>query len=267
MHEASGLDSTKETAKETHMDNADSIFTVYAEPIPRTLGGIDMQSFQLLMGCGTIDPVNPSLAVAGLVGTGKPCEAGILVLELSPLAQRVTEVGKAALGDLSTFGMDLEPLFALMGPACPSLLLSPTMVPPMAVEKLYNLYFLSRNDGGRLLQGVRCYPGNPFKRVGRDLGARRKASGPLEDRRLESGEATELSSLLLNAKAVDMEWKAFILAWDEACSCALDADPSAHVMGLQDFLSLYDGMQATCRLKWERRARKSCAAGSPRPAS
>jgi hypothetical protein len=47
-----------------------------------------------------------------------------------------------------------------------------------------------------------------------------------------------------------MEWKAFILTWDEVCRSAVAADPSAPVMGLKDFLSLYDGLQATCRLKW-----------------
>lgn len=249
------------------MDNTDSLFSMYAEPIPRTLKSIDMKAFQLLMGCGTIDPANPSLTVLGLVATENPCEADILVMELSPRTQRVTVAGKAALGDFPSFGMDLQPLFNLMGSACPSLLLSPEMLPPMIVEKLYHLYFRCRNDGRRLLEGVRAYPGNPFKRVRSELGAKQKASGPLEDRRLERDEATELASSLLKPKAVDMEWKTFILAWADAAGDALEADPSAPVMALDGFLSLYDDLQATCRLKWERRTRKSCAGGSPHPAS
>ncbi|NBK26159.1 MAG: hypothetical protein EOM68_29605, partial [Spirochaetia bacterium] len=207
------------------MSNTNSIFTMYDVPVIRALDSISMKTFQLLMGCGTIDPVNPSLLVLGLERTGKLYEAGMLILELSPLSVRVMEVGKADLGDLPNFEMNLEPLFALMGPACPSLLLSPTMLPPMIVEKLYHLYFRSRNDGWRLLEGVRCYPGNPFKRVRRELGARYKASDPLEDRRLESSEATELASLLLGKRAVDMEWKTFILSWGDAASNALDEDP------------------------------------------
>ena len=267
MHGASRSDSNYEATKETRMGDTDSIFTLYAEPIPRTLKSIDMKAFQLLMGCGTIDPTDPSLTVMGLVATGNPCEAEILVLELSPRTQRVAVVGRAALGDLPSFGMDLQPLFNLMGPACSSLLLSPEMLPPMIVEKLYHLYFRSRNDGWRLLVGVRTYPKDPIRRVSTELRLRMKARGLLEDRRLERDEATELASSLLKPKAVDMEWKAFILAWDGACSSALDADPSAPVMALEQFLSLYDDLQATCRLKWERRTRKSCAAGSPRPAS
>ena len=249
------------------MGDTDSLFTLYAQPIPRTLRSIDMKAFQLLMGCGSIDTANPSLTVMGLVATGNPCEADILVLELSPRTQRVAVVGRAALGDLPSFGMDLEPLFALMGPACPSLLLSPVMLPPMIVEKLYHLYFRCRNDGRRLLEGVRTYPGNPFKRVRSELRAKQKACGPLEDRRLERDEATELASSLLKPKAVDMEWKTFILAWADAACDALEADPSAPVTGLDEFLSLYDDLQATCRLKWERRTRKSCAGGSPHPVS
>jgi len=249
------------------MGDTNSIFTLYVEPIPRTLKSIDMKAFQLLMGCGTIDPVNPSLFVLGLGGTEHLYEADMLVLELSPLSVRVMEVGKAALGDLPAFEMNLEPLFALMGPACPSLLLSPTMLPPMIVEKLYHLYFRSRNDGWRLLEGVRCYPGNPFKRVRRELVARYNASGPLEDRRLERDEATELASLLLEKRAVDMEWKTFILSWGDAASNALDEDPSTLVMSLEDFLSLYDDLQETCRLKWKRHTRRSYAGGSPHPVS
>ncbi len=235
------------------MSNTSSIFTIYDVPAIRALDSISMKNFQLLMGCGTIDPADPSLTVLGLVATGNPCEADILVMELSPRTQRVAEVGRAALGDLPSFAMDLQPLFALMGPACPSLLLSPEMLPPMIVEKLYHLYFRCRNDGRRLLEGVRAYPGNPFKRVRSELGAKQKASGPFEDRRLERDEATELASLLLKSNAVDMEWKTFILAWADAAGDALEADPSAPVMVLDEFLSLYDDLQATCRLKWERR--------------
>jgi hypothetical protein len=69
---------------------------MYAEPIPRKLGGIDMKDFQLLMGCGTIDPADPSLTVLGLVATENPCEADILFLELSPrtaAAHFLAEIG------------------------------------------------------------------------------------------------------------------------------------------------------------------------------
>jgi hypothetical protein len=250
MHEASDRDANNETTKEKHMGDTDQIFAMYAQPVPRTLDGIDMKTFQLLMGCGAIDTVNPSLTVLGLGATGKPYEAGLLVLELSPRSRRVAEAGKAALGDLPSFGMDLKPLFALMGPACPSLLLSPVMLPPMIVQKLYHLYFRSRDDGFRLLEGVRNCPNDPFKRVRREMRAKHAASGVLEDRRLTGGEAAELASLLLKPKTVDGEWKAFILAWDEACSSALEADPSADVMSLKQFLSVYAGLQATCRLKW-----------------
>jgi len=249
------------------LSNTNSIFTMHDVPVFRALDSISMKTFQLLMGCGTIDPVNPSLFVLGFGRTEHLYEADMLVLELSPLSVRVIEVGKAALGDLPAFEMNLEPLFALMGPACPSLLLSPTMLPPMIVEKLYHLYFRSRNDGWRLLKGVRCYPGNPFKRVRRELGARYNASGPLKDRRLERDEATELASLLLEKRASDMEWKTFILSWGDAASNALDKNPSVPVMSLEDFLTLYDDLQATCRLKWERRTRRSCDGGSPRPVS
>ncbi len=77
----------------------------------------------------------------------------------------------------------------------------------------------------------------------------------------------ELASLLLKPKAVDMEWKTFILSWGDAASNVLDEDPSTLVMSLEDFLSLYDGLQATCRLKWGRGAGRSCAGGSPHPVS
>ncbi len=263
MHMEHCMDSNKYSSKEPPMGNPDSIFTMYAAPVPVELDRLDLSGFQLLMGCGTIDLVNPSLTLLGLVTAGNPYEADILVFELSPFVQRVTVAGKAVLGDLPSFGVDLQPLFALIGAVrCPSLLLSSTMLPPMIVERLYHLYFRSRNDGYRLLEWLRAYPRDPFKRVQWERRVQQNESKTLEDRRLESAEATELASKLLKAKAVDMEWKAFILAWAEAASDALDEDPSALVVSLDDFLSLYDVLQETCRLKWERSTRKSQARGT-----
>lgn len=268
MHTAPSLDSNKYSFKETCMGNLDSIFTMYAEPVLAELDRLDMSDFHLLMGCGTIDMVNPSLTVLGLVASGNRYEADILVLKLSPFVQRTMVAGKAVLGDLPSFEVDLQPLFALIGAVrCPSLLLSPTMLPPMMVEKLYQLYFRSRNDGHQLLEWVRVYPRDPFKRMQRERREQQNASKTLKDRRLESTEATELASQLLKPKTVDMEWKAFILAWAEVVSDAQDADSEAIVMSLEDFLSLYDMLQETCRFKWKRNTRKSRANGSRHPVS
>lgn len=85
------------------MGNLDSIFTMYAEPVLAELDRFDMSDFHLLMGCGTIDMVNPSLTVLGLVASGNRYEADILVLELSPFVQSTMVAGKAVLGDLPSF--------------------------------------------------------------------------------------------------------------------------------------------------------------------
>jgi hypothetical protein len=244
-----------------------TIFTIYEEPRPRTLDSIEMKAFHLLLGGGTTDMENPRLTVVGLEAGVNHDEAGIVVLELSPFSQRVREVGKAAHGDELVLVLNLEPLFDLMGPSCPSLLLSPTLLSPPLVRKLYHLFLKSRNNGWRLLVGVCGNPLNPFRRMGRELRARKAGPGPLVDRRLSSTEAYELASLLLQEKAVDLEWKMFILAWDEVCQSAIDADPASRVMDLKGFLTIYEGLQETCRLKWIRRTGKSCAGGSPRPVS
>jgi 3-dehydroquinate dehydratase len=101
----------------------------------------------------------------------------------------------------------------------------------------------------------------------RERREQQNASKTLKDRRLESTEATELASQLLKPKTVDMEWKAFILAWAEVVIDAQDADSEAIVMSLEDFLSLYDVLQETCRFKWKRNSRKSRANGSRHPVS
>jgi hypothetical protein len=244
-----------------------TIFTIYEKPRTRTLDSIEMKSFHLLLGGGTIDRENPTLTVVGLEAGVNPDEAGIVVLELSPFTQRMREVGKAAHGDELVLVLNLEPLFDLMGPSCPSLLLSPTLLSPPLVRKLYQLFLKSRNNGWRLLAGVCENPLNPFRRVGRELRARKAGTGPLVDRRLSSPEAYDLASLLLQEKAVDLEWKMFILVWDEACRSAIDADPASKAMDLKSFLIIYEGLQETCRLKWGRGAGRSCAGGSPRPVS
>lgn len=244
-----------------------TIFTIYEKPRTRTLDSIEMESFHLLLGGGTTDRENPKLTVVGLEAGVNPDEAGIVVLELSPFAQRVREVGGAAHGDELDLVLNLEPLFDLMGPSCPSLLLSPTLLSPPLVRKLYQLFLKSRNNGWRLLAGVCENPLNPFRRLGREKRARMGATGPLVDRRLSNTEAYDLASLLLQEKAVDLEWKMFILAWDEVCQSAIDADPASKVMDLKSFLTIYEGLQETCRLKWGRGAGRSCAGGSPRPVS
>ena len=225
-------------------------FTMHEEPIYKEIDTIDPKAFHVLLGGGVIDRAEPTLTVVGLEIEDHADEATILRIVLSPFSQVVTEVGKAALGDSPTMVLNFEPLFGLVGGACPSLLLSPTMLPDWAVGKLYALFFGAREAGFLLMEGVRKYPADPFKRVGRERKILRTSGHQTQDRKLTGEEALELATDLLHPKAIDMEWKAFILAWDEAVKIRGEAEPDIQGMSLKRFLSVFSALQPTCRIKW-----------------
>ena len=232
------------------MGTSKPAFTMHEEPIYKKIDIIDLKAFHVLLGGGVIDRAEPTLIIVGLEIQGHADEATILRIVLSPFSQVVTEVGRAALGDSPTMVLNFGPLFGLVGGACPSLLLSPTMLPDWAVGKLYALFFGARENGYHLLEGVRKYPVDPFKRVGRERKILRTGGHQTQDRKLTGDEALELATGLLHPKAIDMEWKAFILAWDEAVKSRREETPGVEAMSLKRFLSAFSALQPTCRIKW-----------------
>lgn len=225
------------------------VFTIHDEPKCRTFDTLDLKAFHVLLGGGVINPTGPTLTVVGLLIQEHADEADILRIMFNPFSQDVVEVGKASLGDFPTMVLNFEPLFDLIGGVCPSLLLSPTMLPAWAVPKLYALFFHARQDGYRLLEGVRNHPRDPFKRVRKERKAMEVADRKIQDRKLTGDEASELTGALLQPKAINMEWKAFILAWDEAFVSREEDVPSSPAMSLKKFLSIFSALQATCRIK------------------
>ena len=70
-----------------------------------------------------------------------------------------------------------------------------------------------------------------------------------QDRRLTDREASELATELLRPKAMDMEWKAFILAWAEAIKAEEESTPARAMMSLKKFLTIFSVVKASVRLK------------------
>lgn len=236
------------------------VFHIHDEPaeIPFDIGML--QHFRILMGGATADRANPTLTVVGLWENEWAYRHAIIVLYLSPSMQRMTLVGTASLDDGVTFTLNYESLFPLMGKACPSILLSPLLLPPSRALWVYHQFFMTLDHGFRLLEGIRKNPRDPFRRMGRMF----NSGEACEDRRLEDDEALELATHLLKPRITDLEWKAFILAWDEAATARTKSNPAGPVLDLKALISIYDVLQSTCRLKWRRVVKKPSRVGSPR---
>lgn len=231
------------------MHDTHSVFSMRNTPaeIPFDVGMLP--HFRILLGGAVTDPISPTLTVIGIWETEWASEHPILRLALSPTKQQAALIGTASLGDTDSFTLNFADLFPFLGKACPSTLLSPLLLSSSKVLQLYHQFFMTLDTGYCLLEGVREYPSEPFFRVGKMFDEGKRSC---EDRKLEHDEALELVTHLLEPRVTDLEWKVFISVWAKAVAAQLTVDPSRKVLPLNDLLSMYEVLQATCRLKWGR---------------
>jgi len=235
--------------KEKALDNTEPVTTMYGEQRGRTFESVNLKTFHVLLGGGIVDLLVPTLTVVGLEASQEGDGYNILQITLNPFSQGVKEVGKTSLGDSQTVMMEFRPLFELEWGSCPSLLLSPRILLAPTAKGIYASLLGTLDNGFRLLEGVRQYPLDPFKRVGRERKLNRTGGHQTQDRRLTEGEALELAFQLLRPKAMDMEWKAFILSWAEAIKAEEESPSSRAMMSLKEFRSLFSALEASIRFK------------------
>ncbi len=231
------------------MDNTEPVPTLYGEPRIRTFDSLDPKTFHVMLGGGIIDLYGPTLTVVGLEASEDDDGYAIIQMVLNPFSQSICEVGKTTLGDSQSVVFDCQLLFGLEWGSCPSLLLSSSRLSAQEVKKVYASFLGTFANGYHLLEGVRKYPDDPFKRVGRERKILRTGGHQTQDRRLTEGEASELATELLRPKAMDMEWKAFILAWAEAIKAEEESTPARAMMSLKKFLTIFSVVKASVRLK------------------
>lgn len=231
------------------MNNTEPTTTIYGESRIRTFDSIDPKTFHVMLGGGIVDLHGPTLTVVGLEASEDDDGYAIIQMVLNPFSQSICEVGKTTLGDSQSVVLDYRSLFGLEWGSCPSLLLSPDMLLVQTAKKVYATFLGALDNGYRLLEGVRKYPADPFRRVGSERKILRAGGQQPQDRKLTGEEATELAVRLLQPKAMVMEWKAFILAWAEAIKTE-DESPHARVMmSLKEFRSLFSTLEPSIRFK------------------
>ncbi len=224
-------------------------FSMRNDPIEIPFDVGMLQHFRILLGGAATDPIDPTLTVIGIWETEWASEGAILRLVLSPARQQATLIGTASLGDADSFTLNFADLFPFMDKDCPSTLLSPLLRSSSKALQFYHQFFMTLDTGYCLLEGVREYPSDPFRRVGKML---QKGTGICSDRGLESAEALELVTHLLEPRVTELEWKAFILLWNKVATALAKKEPSKSVLDLDGLIAIYDVLQATCRLKWGR---------------
>lgn len=231
------------------MHESHPVFTMRNDPMEIPFDVRMLPYFRILLGGAVTDPIDPTLTMIGIWETEWASEYPILRLVLSPVRQHAALIGTAALGDADSFTLNFTDLFPFLGKDCPSTLLSPLLLPSSRVLQLYHQLFMTLDTGYCLLEGVREYPSDPFRRIGQML---QKGTGICSDRGLACDEALELVTHLLKPRVVDLEWKAFILLWNKVATAQTKEGAAKSVLDLEGLIAIYDSLQATCRLKWGR---------------
>jgi hypothetical protein len=205
--------------------NQESRIHVWDIPKQTALSKVGKDGFTTLFGGGIINPLGPTLDVVVLDGViAQDKELPILQIMLNPFAQEVKVVGVVSFQETWNPSQDLSPLICPTLGGCPTLLLPSRVLEPDEVIELYASFLSHFDDGFTVLEKVRRFPGDPWKRVSDDVndafgGLGEKLKKPQvvletksQARRLSNLEARELSTCLLAPKTSE-EIKAFIYAW------------------------------------------------------
>jgi hypothetical protein len=205
----------------------ESTFHLWADPKETSFDDIGKdEGPKTLFGWGVVNPFSPTLTVVATDGVlyvpGR--KLPIVYLVFNPFQQEASIIGEARIGRTSSAVRDQELLFGVRIGGCPTLLLPSAFREPAEDLEVYADFLTRFDDGSRVLEKVRRFPGDPWKRVQADVDesfdimARGMKEGEAKrqiatGRRLTGEEACELASHLLEPKNVRAELDAFMYAW------------------------------------------------------
>jgi hypothetical protein len=186
----------------------------------------------------------------------------IVYLMLNPFQQEVSIVGEAVIGQGWDSVRDVAPLFGVRLGGCPTLLLPSAYREPEEDVEFYADFRTRFDDGSQVVEKVRRFPGDPWKRVQQDtdernqvMAAARKTGTPeagrSPGRRLSRQEARELASHLLEPANLKAELDAFMYAWQgsiELRESRGGAFLSKKALPLEEFAKQLLLLSLTCRL-------------------
>jgi hypothetical protein len=250
-----------------------STFRLWSSPQETSLAKIGgEEGLKTLFAWGIVNPFGPTLTVVAtdgiLYAPGR--KLPIVYLMLNPFQQEVQIVGEASIGQTWNSMHDLVPLFDVRLGSCPTLLL-PSAYREGDKDVEFYANFLSRfGDGSTVLEKVRRFPGDPWKRVKEDaddargimvngIEAMRKGLQPRSEtvrsgRRLSLDEARELASNLLQPTNLKTELQAFLYAWKgsieylESQGGKIGESFASSALPLTEFMKIFTLLLVSCKL-------------------
>jgi hypothetical protein len=240
---------------------SDSRFELWSHPKETSLDQVGKEEgLKVLFGWGIVNPFGPTLTAVAtdgiLYATGR--KLPIVYLMLNPFQQEVQIIGEASIGQVWDNVHDLLPLFDVRLGGCPTLLLPSGHRERAEDVEFYADLFTRFDDGSKVLEKVRRFPGDPWSRVKEEMGAAFAVmgdglrSGNLNadsGRKLSLDDARELASTQLDPRNLREELQAFMYAWQG--SIELQESRGAgfvakSAMPLEEFKKIFLLLALTC---------------------
>lgn len=231
-----------------------SRFTLLSEPIPTSLTEVGEKGFTTLIAGGIVNPFGPTLNVLTVDGHFRTAvgRLRVLLIALNPFLQSCHTVGHVEMGDVWSPPDDLEPFRACLPfRACPTLLIPSTFMTVEVARDFYATFLATFHDAAEVLDRVRQYPGDPWRRIVRTelmFHAERSGDLPVARRHLDHTEAVELARTQLAPEYVRSELVAFLDAWEGAIQFQSGDTLAPATMPVEEFVALFAQLCATCHL-------------------
>ncbi len=229
----------------------DGPFIEARAPKYRSLRTIGEQPMTTLLAVGIVNPMGPTLNALAVEGrTDSDRALPVLRLMLNPFMQEVTKIGVARLDRVNNLVAEMQPLLFPEFGSCPTLLVPSALLSSEDAVKLYSMLLSRFDDGLSVLQSVRRFPSDPWKRVKNEVAKSDTQPASAGSRRLTEDEATELATAQLAPKNLAAELSAFLFAWRGAIQFQTDAGSPLAKTALQfdDFVEVFARLAATCEL-------------------
>ncbi len=252
-------------ASDSQPAGSGSAFRLWSEPQETSLDQIGKnEGLKTLFAWGIVNPFGPTLTAVATDGVlfvhGRTLP--IIYLMLNPFRQEAGIVGEAIIGQRWDSVRDLVPLLGVRLGGCPTLLLPSAYREPEEDVEFYADFLTRFDDGSQVLERIRRFPGDPWKRVQEEvdecnqlMAAARKTgtaeAGRSPGRRLSRQEARELASQLLEPANLRAELDAFMYAWHgsiELQESRGGAFLSKKALPLKEFAKQFLLLSLTCRL-------------------
>ena len=210
--------------------------------------------FTVLHAAGIVNPFGPTLSMLAIDRElENPSCQSILRVSVNPYSQTCENVGRAEIGDTWNPLADISPFLLGLLASCPTLLLSSTLLKEDVALAICANHLMQFEDGGGVLERVKQFPKDPWKRVKSEVDSVAKRSrnarhAPAEGTRLDEPASRELAALLLEPEAAKTELQAFIFAWNGAIKFQRGGILSKGAMPFEDLARILGAMSLSCRI-------------------